>query len=134
MHLYLYLKQILHLCCDTFDTLAFEYAGSLEGKNLYSYHAYSPTTCTIIIDTIIYKHVVNLLHVVTIFREVFYSVLIVGWMKYQIIYMYWHATMRVPTIVNIMARDGCFALQNVLYYGDTPFETTLQVIICGNYN
>jgi len=44
MHLYLYLKQVLHLYCDTFDILAFEYAGSLEGRNLYSHLVYSPTT------------------------------------------------------------------------------------------
>jgi len=55
-------------------------------------------------------------------------------MKYQIIYTYWHASMRVPAMVNVMARDRYFALQNVLYYGDTPFEMTLQVIICGQCN
>ena len=43
-HLYLYLKQVLHLYCDMFDIRAFEYAGSLEGKILYPYHVYSPTT------------------------------------------------------------------------------------------
>jgi len=40
--------------------------------------------------------------------------------------MYWHESTRVTTIVNIMARDGCFALQNVLYCGDTPFEKTTE--------
>lgn len=44
MHLYLYLKQVLLLYCDTFDILAIEYAESLEGKNLYSHLVYSSTT------------------------------------------------------------------------------------------
>ena len=74
IHLYFYLKQVLYLYCDMFDILSFEYAGSLEGKKLYSYHVYC-NNCTIIIDTIVYKHVVNLLHVLAIYREVFYSML-----------------------------------------------------------
>jgi hypothetical protein len=40
-------------------------------------------------------------------------------MKYRIICRYWHASMRIPAIVNFMARDGYFALQNALPFGDT---------------